>query len=215
MSEFVKKVDKFLENLTKYKFDDKNIVFNPWADTDELDLSTDAPNIRKNNLREYLISCDGAKYLLIAESPSYGCRFTGLAMTSEDVFKKYPNIFAKMKSTSKTGDIKEKTASIVWDVIAEKNAKFVLWNAFAFHSHKPDYKPRRPTNKELKAASTVLKEFLDLFPDAEIISVGKTAENALGLECIGLKRAYDYVRHPSCGGERLFREYMKPLVSKA
>ena len=87
MSEvFEKKVDEFIYNLLNF---DKSIfkrkIFNPWIEFDESDISPNAPKLRTSNLKKYLLNHKEAKYILIAESPSTGARYSGIAMTSEKV----------------------------------------------------------------------------------------------------------------------------------
>ena len=73
MENFDKKVDKFIEKILKTnKNSFKRNVFNPWNEFDETDISSEAPKIRTNNLRKYLLNHKNAKYVLIAESPSTG-----------------------------------------------------------------------------------------------------------------------------------------------
>ena len=58
MSEiFKEEVNKFIEKLINI---DKSIfernIFNPWTDFDKSDISSDAPKIRTNNLKKYLLN---------------------------------------------------------------------------------------------------------------------------------------------------------------
>ena len=131
-------------------------------------------------------------------------------MTSEDVMQKYPAIFKGYKTTSIDGNKKEKTASIVWDVINKNEKNFVLWNTFVLQTYKANFSPRKPNAKELKSGLEILQYFLTMFPDSKIISVGKTAQNTL-LK-YNLCKDTIYVRHPSCGGENIFRLQMKEIL---
>ena len=87
MSEnFEKKVNEFIEKLLRTdKTTFKRNIFNPWTDFDDSDISEDAPKIRTKNLKNYLLNQKNASYILIAESPSTGARYSGIAMTSEKV----------------------------------------------------------------------------------------------------------------------------------
>lgn len=209
MNDFEKKIDTLIDKLTCIKTGD--FVFNPWSDSDETDNPEyDAPSVRRSNLKKYLQEHKTAKYIMLAESPSYGCRYSGIAMTSEDVMRKFPDIFKSCKTTSLYGDIKEKTASIVWDVIQKREKEFVLWNTFVLQTHKNNFSPRKPKAKEIESGLDVLKYFLDIFSGCKIISVGKTAQNTL-LK-YNLCNDSEYVRHPSCGGEKAFRLQMQKFL---
>ena len=208
MTYFEQKIDTLIDKLKK--FESKDNVFNPWADTDETDKDrTNAPLLRRKNLKKYLIEHKKAKYILIAESPSYGCRYTGIAMTSEDVMQKYTDIFKGYNTTSLYGNIKEKTASIVWDVINKNEKDFILWNTFVLQTYKENFSPRKPRTKEIESGIEILTDFIEIFNDKEIISVGKTAYNTLIK--YGLCKDSLYIRHPSCGGENIFRAQMQDL----
>ena len=74
-------------------------VFNPWRDVDsENDQDRDAPEIRTNQLRHYLMKREGrARYLLVAEavgyqggqlqfSPSAGCYGPRILLTPFHLF---------------------------------------------------------------------------------------------------------------------------------
>ena len=208
MKYFEGKIDTLIDKLSH--FVSVNQVFNPWKDTDETDNpSVDAVLIRRENLKKYLIKHKNAKYILLAESPSYGCHYTGIAMTSEEVVHKYPEIFNGYKTTSLYGNVKEKTAAIVWDVIKDREKDFVLWNTFVLQTYKNNFSPRKPKAKEIASGLEILKDFLEIFHDKEIISVGKTAQNTIVKYNLGNDV---YVRHPSCGGENIFRNQMQRFL---
>ena len=58
-------INDFLQELQKYN---GPLVFNPWADYDELhDISPLAPVIRAANLKRYLELRSNARYFFIAE----------------------------------------------------------------------------------------------------------------------------------------------------
>lgn len=198
MSEiFEKKVDNFIEKLLNF---DKSIfkrnIFNPWVEFDESDISSSAPKIRTKNLKNYLMNCKNATYVLIAESPSTGARYSGIAMTSEKVINANDLGF---DYSSKKSQIKkyvyELTAKKVWDEILTKKENFVMWNAFAYNIHEKEGRWfENPTPDELEQNLDLLNSFLSLFEGAKIITVGKTAKNAL--EILGFSD-FESIRHPS------------------
>lgn len=210
---FEKKVNDFIEKLINF---DKSIfkrnIFNPWAEFDESDISSNAPKIRVENLKKYLLKRKEAKYILIAESPSLGARYTGIAMTSEKVINTNNLDYAY---SSKKSEIKkyvyELTAKKVWDEIIEKKEDFAMWNAFAFNIHEKENRWfENPTEEELKGNLELLNLFLDLFCGAKIITVGKTAQNAL--EILNFKN-FESIRHPSNDFKKEFPTQFKKHIN--
>lgn len=191
----IKKVEYFISLLKTFDssvLSNAKYIFNPWIESDETDIDN-AQDIRCNNLRNYLLQIGKADYILIAESPSKGARYTGIAMTSEKVIKECDLPF---QCTSKKRAIYELTASKVWNEIKTSKKSFVLWNAFAFNIHKGKNKWfENPIPEELKANKHILEYFTkELYPSTTIIALGKTAKTAL--ETLEVKNFYS-IRHPS------------------
>lgn len=211
----------------------KGTVFNPWYDVDEEnDIGPEAPGIRRSQLEAYLKERIGtAKYILMGEALGYqGGHFSGIAMTSERILLGYQkergvipkDVFSSIepKRTSRPEvrpkGFSEPTATIVWECLLNMGVpatEFVIWNTFAWHPFNPKkgiLSNRRPADDELEEGMTVLKSFLKLFPEAEVIAVGKVAEGelkAMGVDCLP-------VRHPANGGVPEFRRQVSIVVKK-
>lgn len=209
---FEKKVDEFIEKLVNF---DKSIfkrnIFNPWVEFDESDTSSDAPKIRANNLKKYLLNHKNATYVLIAESPSTGARYSGIAMTSEKVIN--TNNLGYNYSSAKSKNEKyiyELTAKKVWDEILSNKENFVMWNAFAYNIHEKDGRWfENPTSEELEQNLDLLNSFLSLFENAKIITVGATAKNALQILNF---RNFESIRHPSNDFKKEFPEQFRKFL---
>lgn len=205
------KIEKFIELLKKYETPKDR--FNPWQQSDKSDISS-APALRCYNLKKYLMERPNPKYILIGESPSIGARYTGIAMTSEEIFKN-SNLFNEYACTSKVQDTKEKTASIVWNDLKEYGQEnFVIWNAYAFNSKcfKSWYKKASATEKKESIYKEILTTFFDIFDyeNSVVIAVGRDAEKSckdFGFDCI-------YLRHPSRGGQNKFVEGLKEIIER-
>ena len=206
------KIEKFIELLKKYETPKDR--FNPWQQYDKSDISLDAPVLRCDNLKKYLMERPKPKYILIGESPSIGARYTGIAMTSEEIFKN-SNLFNEYACTSKDKDTTEKTASIVWNELIKYGPKnFVIWNAYAFNSKcfKSWYKKASVIEKKEPIYKEILTTFFDIFDyeNSVIIAVGRDAEKScknFGFDCI-------YLRHPSMGGQNKFVEGLKEIIER-
>jgi uracil-DNA glycosylase len=199
-------------------------VFNPWRDIDvQNDTGGNAPKIRMRQLRHYLdVRLQSCRYLFIGEALGYqGGHFSGIAMTSERILLGHkrdrgiephyvlPNVAPERTSKPelKPNGFSEPTGTIVWETLLKNGLPprtFVLWNTFAWHPfnpHKGLLSNRKPTNEELRASLTVLKQFLQLFGTASIIAVGKVAAYQLSR----MNRPHTEVRHPAQGGASKFR----------
>jgi hypothetical protein len=209
---FENKVNNFIEKLLNF---DKSIfkrnIFNPWLEFDETDISPEAPKIRTSNLKKYLLNQEGAKYVLIAESPSTGARYTGLAMTSEKVIHTNNLGYEYSSKKSICGKyVYELTAKKVWDEILVRKENFAMWNAFAFNiSEKQGRWFENPTEEELRQNLDILNSFLSLYNEAKIITVGKTAQNAL--EILGFIN-FESIRHPSNDFKKEFPEQFRKFL---
>ena len=223
-------VERFIGLLKKSP---SGAVFNPWWQIDqENDISRNAPDIRRRQLRAYLRGrLDTAWLAIIGEALGYrGGHFSGIPMTSERILlgKKRDRgiepeqVFfgRKARRTSKPGKcadgFSEPTATIVWGTLLRlglKPEQFVLWNAFPWHSfdsRRGMLSNRTPTESERSAGLPVLEAFLDLFPCDEIVALGNVA--AWQLEKLGSN--VHRVRHPVSGGARLFRQQIARIVGK-
>lgn len=208
------KIEKFIELLKKYETPKDR--FNPWQQYDKSDISLDAPTLRCDNLKKYLMERPNPKYILIGESPSIGARYTGIAMTSEVTFANNLNLFNGYEFTSKNNEktkTTEKTGNIVWNELKKYGQEnFVIWNAYAFNSKcfKSWYKKASAIEKKEPVYKEILTTFFDIFnyENSVIIAVGRDAEKSckdFGFDCI-------YLRHPSRGGKTKFVEGLEDII---
>lgn len=188
-------------------------VFNPWGEDDPSDINGGYFG-RVVRLKRHL-ACSPS-LLLIGEAPGYaGCKFSGVPFTNEKLL-----LEGKISRISLTGRITtrprpwcEPSATIVWGSLHALGLadKVVMWNAFAFHPHKPGLpmSNRAPTREELLAGLPILRGFLGLFPNVPRVAVGKVAERTLG--GLGIETLAS-VRHPSMGGAVQFRDGMQTIA---
>lgn len=216
--------------IQKLKSKPSKDMFNPWFERDEEhDALKSAPEIRKRQLKAYLTERQHhAKFLLIAEALGYqGGHFTGMAMTSERLLLNHladknltsQDVFQSVepKRTTKAAvnerGMTEPTCTIVWGALKDlgiNTYEVVLWNAVPWHPYhekKGMLSNRTPRADELSAGLELLPSFKELFPDANIVAIGRKCEglmDELGWEYTG-------VRHPANGGAPKFRKQMKAL----
>lgn len=146
---------------------------------------------RYRRLVEYLGSRASAPLLLVGEAPGYrGARISGIPFTSE-------------RQLAGTGPA-EATATIVHRALAELGLTeaALLWNVLPAHPHRPGdpCSNRPPRRAEIAAGAPFLAE---LAAGRRVIPVGRLAGRALNTE---------WIRHPSHGGARRFRDELARLV---
>ncbi len=174
----------------------------------------DAVQARRANLKRYIVERKKMPSLFIlAEAPGpWGCRFTGVPITSEEqlIDPAFPH--AGERSSLQSDPLKEYSASIYWRVLAPYWEDIFTWNTIPFHPHKIG-KPltiRTPRLGEIKEFVPVLEEIIDELRPARTIAIGRKAERALDLA--GVETTY--VRHPSQGGALLFEEGVRSIIEE-
>lgn len=189
-------------------------LFNQYKDRHpELDLQ-EAPAIRRDNLRRYLGAYDRMpEVFLLAEAPGpWGCRFSGVPITSEAQLldRDFP-VHGRQSSVAEEPH-REYSAGIHWRVLAPYFPAFLTWNTVAFHPHKKNpLSIRTPTNREIDSFRGVLDGFLQVIQPKYVAAVGRKAERAL--DRLGIE--HTYVRHPSQGGAKRFEEGVMEILCRA
>lgn len=182
-------------------------LFNPWVDSCPHDAQGNGPEQKLERLGAHL-DCD-AKFILVGEAPGYqGCRYSGIAFTSERLLGEgaIPRIAAlSQRLSTRRLPFSEPSATIVWKTlyrlgIAERT---ILWNAMQLHPYKVDnlWSNRTPSPDEIVLGAPAMRMLKDAYPKARIVAVGKKAEGLLyemGIQTAGS------VRHPANGGATEF-----------
>lgn len=188
-------------------------AFNPYGDRNpELDVR-DAPALRRRNLRAYLECFDEPPPLfLLLEAPGpWGCRFSGVPITSEAqlIDPEFPIDGAT--TSTKEEPITEYSASIFWRVVQSHFPRFFVWNSLPLHPHEPGepLSIRTPRRMEVRAWNELLRALLDALDPDVMVGVGRKGERAL--EEVGADPIY--LRHPSQGGANKFEAGMEELFS--
>jgi uracil-DNA glycosylase len=147
---------------------------------------------RRERLAAYLEERRDAPVLLVGEAAGYrGARVSGLPFTSE-------------RQLTGAGPA-EATATIVQRTLAELGLRerVLLWNLVPTHPHRAGEPAsnRPPTAAEIDAAAPFLAA---LVRGRRVVAVGRLAQRRLGGA---------YVRHPSHGGARAFRDGLREALA--
>jgi len=204
--------DKLVPLLTRYTGDG---VFNQYRQVHpDHDLPRGA-EIRLNNLRRFMNTFTGARYLLLAEAAGYqGCRFSGIPMTSETQLigpqqaLHWANNGNYARSSARDRLWREPSATILWETLG-KRMDCLIWNTFPWHpfGKRGPLSNRTPRKGEVTAGIEVLHCLMELFPNARPVAIGRVAERTL--RQLGLDPLY--VRHPAHGGKSQFAAGIESL----
>ena len=143
-------------------------------------------------------------------------------MTAENTIANYRLGLKYTSKNNKNYKRGEATATKVWRTLNEIEKetpdfwkKFVLWNAFAFNIHTGENKNRwfeTPRPEELESNIELLETFLNLYPNAKIVAVGKSAKKAL--KDLKIEREFECVKHPSNDKNNDFSRSIQKIINK-
>lgn len=180
IKEFVESLKNPIELKTDKSFN------NPWEN---------ATNCQ--NLLNFLLKYQNAKYILIGEAPGRkGCLQCGVPFCDDYTLEKLLKVNISKKHKSK-----ETSAQRIYEAFKDN---FIAWNAFPYQPCSEDGSNRTPTSAELEFGSEYLFKFLNIFynKNKQIILLGNKAEAAFK------NLFYDHkkVLHPSCQVDRMRQE---------
>ncbi|NNE70522.1 MAG: uracil-DNA glycosylase [Rhodothermales bacterium] len=189
-------------------------TFNPYTQRNPEVDRVDAVAIRRANLARYFEACDDRPLLfLLAEAPGpWGCRFSGVPITSEAQLLDPSFPIDGAQSSLREEAYSEYSANIFWGLLQDAFPKFVVWNAFPLHPYRPG-KPftiRPPRRTELRRFEELTARLIEVFAPRRVLSVGRKAERTLSEISVDAT----YVRHPSQGGATLFREGVQKALKE-
>lgn len=199
-------------------------LFNPYASTALLPTPTaydevgeEADAIRRSNLKRYLenVTAAGADVVLCGEAPGYqGCRFSGVAFTSEvQIAERRPELAGLELLPQARGGrrkfMREPSAQAVWEAMDRAPRPFILWNSVQLHPHTPGspLTNRTPRREEVALGKASLLLLLELVKPRLVVAVGNTAQAALA--SLGIES--EAVRHPAYGGKPHFLKGLETL----
>jgi hypothetical protein len=183
-------------------------VFNPYTDRCEVHDLDDAPDRRAKALLTMLKAAARTEVdsLWIGRDlGNRGGRRTGLALTDDVHLALHATRWNIKVDRATTGSlVGERTATVIWNMLASVPAPVFLWNVFPFHPHEPgdSFTNRSHSSKERALGEAILAELILMLRPRRLICIGNDAEKtALRLADIA---AVVKVRHPSYGGQNEF-----------
>jgi hypothetical protein len=201
----------FVDALTAIHLED---VFNPYSDRCLLHDRADAPQRRRANLLAVVEAAaeDGIDSVWIARDLGYrGGRRTGLPLTDEIHLQTFSEIYGglTLSRATKGPPVAERTAAIIWKVLAQIDKPVFLWNIFPLHPFEPGepLSNRCHTRAEREVFHDLLFTLLKMLRPNNVIAIGRDAHQSL----LELEIACKAVRHPSYGGQSEFIRGMNEL----
>lgn len=183
-------------------------LVNPWADADPVLDRPGAAAQRAINLETYLDEqVARCRLLLIGEAPGYGgCRFSGIAFTSER------SLPASARTSLRPEGWSEPSATIVHGALANLGLEeaTILWNACPFHpAGSGPLSNRTPTRLELEGGLPFLARLEEILSAAGrrplVVAIGRSAASML-------PEGTPVLRHPANGGATIFRTGLAALA---
>jgi hypothetical protein len=206
------RTNEFLAALRGLRFDN---VFNPYSDRcDVYDLS-DAPDRRVIALQAILKAAASADVdsLWIGRDLGYrGGRRTGLALTDDKHLTTHATRWKiPIQRATKGAIVAERTAGVIWSMLALVTVPVFLWNVFPLHPHEPNnpFSNRSHKPHERSAGEELLWELIALLRPRKLVAIGNdAAKTAFRLSSTA---EVVKIRHPSYGGQREFVDQIQAL----
>jgi len=201
---------QFVASLKSLKFEN---AFNPYADRCEVHDLNDAAERRTKALLGMLEAAMTHEIdaLWIGRDLGHrGGRRTGLALTDDVHLSIHATRWNVSVQRATAGSmVAERTAAVIWSMLASVTAHVFLWNVFPLHPHEQD-KPftNRPHRRaERLIGEEVLAQLIAMLRPRRLVAIGNDAtKSALKIAGIG---SVVQVRHPSYGGQSEFIQQVR------
>ncbi len=194
-------------------------AFNPYTDRCATFDRADAAPTRAAALTAMLESAMSAPVdaIWVGRDLGYrGGRRTGLALTDEVNANAHMSRWGvKIDRPTVGGIVAERTAAVIWTMLAQIDARIFLWNVFPLHPHEPDqpFTNRTHNAKERRAGEDILAMLIELLRPRRVFAIGNDAALAVGR--INASLPTIPVRHPSYGGQTQFLRQIREAYELA
>ena len=205
---------EFVSSLQGLKFGN---VFNPYSDRCTVYDLEDAPLRRSKALLELLQTAVASEIdaLWIGRDLGHrGGRRTGLALTDDVHLTIHATRWNISIERATTGTmVAERTAAVIWSMLALVSAPVFLWNVFPLHPHEPDdpFSNRTHRPHERAVGEALLAELVGMLRPRRLVAIGNDAAK-VAFRLAAITKAVQ-VRHPSYGGQRDFVRQIRYLYA--
>lgn len=198
-------IDSFLMTLKQHEFENS---FNPYRNVCSVYDHYESPVIRTKILEDILGAACSAQVDAIwigRDLGHRGGRRTGLAFTDDLSFERHLSRWGLASRHLTNGPmVKERSATVIWELLNKISQNVFLWNVFPFHPHQNNnpFSNRAHNSIERKFGTKLLEQLVDLLKPTKLVAIGNDAANVartLSVDCDIV-----HVRHPSYGGQTKF-----------
>lgn len=204
----------FVGALKELKFEN---AFNPYADRCIVHDLDDAPLRRATALRSLLEAAAATEVdsLWIGRDLGHrGGRRTGLALTDDVHLTVHATRWNISIERATTGPmVAERTAAVIWGMLAMVSTTVFLWNVFPLHPHEPDdpFSNRSHSPRERAVGEALLAELIVMLKPRRLVGIGNNAAKAA--DRVATITEVIQVRHPSYGGQSDFIQQIRCLYN--
>jgi len=141
-----------------------------------------------------------------------GGRRTGLALTDDVHLTIHATRWNVSIERATTGSmVAERTAAVIWSMLALVPAAVFLWNVFPLHPHEPDdpFSNRSHRPHERAVGEALLAELIAMLRPRRLVAIGNDAAK-VAYRLAEFTEVVQ-VRHPSYGGQSDFVRQVKCL----
>ena len=203
---------EFVNSLQGLKFEN---VFNPYSDRCTVHDLEDAPSRRSKALLELLemaVATEIDAFWIGRDLGYRGGRRTGLALTDDVHLTIHATRWKVTIERATTGSmVAERTAAVIWSMLALVPVAVFLWNVFPLHPHEPDdpFTNRSHRPNERAAGEALLSELIIMLRPRRLVAIGNDAAKVASR--LAAITEVMQVRHPSYGGQRDFVRQVRGL----
>lgn len=205
---------QYVEALGALNFEN---TFNPYSNRCVVHDLDDAPYLRSKTLLSILEAAADSEIdaLWIGRDLGYrGGRRTGLALTDDvHICAHAARWGIPFERPTKGAPIAERTAAVIWNVLAQIDAPIFLWNVFPLHPHESEdpFSNRSHNSRERRAGEELLFQLILLLKPRRLIAIGNDA--AKTADRIADHHEVVQLRHPSYGGQTKFLNQVRDLYN--
>ena len=206
--------ESIVKELSSISF---NNTFNPYRDRCEVYDYFDAPQKRRQLLKKMLHAASQVEIdsIWIGRDLGHrGGRRTGLALTDDVHLAHHASRWSiECGRPTKGNAVPERTAAVIWEVLAHISLPVFLWNVFPLHPYESGdpFSNRTHNAKERIAGEELLAMLIEYLQPKRLIAVGNDAEKAAAKHSDRCK--VFKVRHPSYGGQNIFLDQIHSLYN--